>query len=199
VENSNLYKRVITLEEEIIDIKNGDGISNDKVKADNTDTIASYLTDKVDNSTLEVNATEHKMQIKDKGITASKIVDNLDLSSKNSKVTSALNASESALLKNGSLSYSPEDIKNIEDGINKVGNFTIQYDYFYNMKTKTETITGTTASGQPYSKITNYTYFNGGADDGKLQQEVIVENGITSTRTFTYVSNTEYINTITIS
>ena len=47
--------------------------TDDKVKADSSDTSPGPLTAKVDNSTIEVNTTAHQLRVKDQGITTAKI------------------------------------------------------------------------------------------------------------------------------
>jgi len=48
-------------------------VTDEKVKADSGDPTAGYLADKVDNATLEVDTTNHWIQVKDGGIGPSKI------------------------------------------------------------------------------------------------------------------------------
>jgi len=51
----------------------GGGGADEKVKADNNDPTPGYLDAKVDNSTIEVDASSHKIRVKDGGINGAKI------------------------------------------------------------------------------------------------------------------------------
>jgi len=56
----------------------GDG--NDKVKADASDPTAGFLSNKVDNTTIEVNTATHQLRVKDGGITAAKLAAGIPIS-----------------------------------------------------------------------------------------------------------------------
>ncbi len=55
------------------------GTTDEKVKADSSDPTAGYLSDKVDGTTIEEDATNHKIQVKDGGITVAKLNINSNL------------------------------------------------------------------------------------------------------------------------
>ena len=55
------------------------GTTDEKVKADSSDPTAGYLSDKVDGTTIEEDATNHKIQVKDGGITVAKLNINGDV------------------------------------------------------------------------------------------------------------------------
>lgn len=55
---------------------------DEKVKADPGDPSAGYLSEKVDNTTLEVDTVRHVLEIKDNAITAEKIAEGVDVSGK---------------------------------------------------------------------------------------------------------------------
>lgn len=73
------------------------------------------------------------------------------------------------------------------------GSYETSYTYTIDNKVESETIVG-----DKYSRIVSYTYYDSGADIGKLHTEVIVENGKTITKTYTYIVDSDLISNISV-
>lgn len=146
----------------------------EKIKADSSDPTAGYLSEKVDNSTIEVNAA-HKLQIKDGSLTAAKIAPSVvgDIAEANALSEKTMSGT----------SY----IKVKEIGIGRNGNIRVKFqlkgnnpqNVFYAQIYKNGTPIGTERSTQSISYI-EYSEDINNVKTGDLIQLYCKNNGATT-------------------